>query len=41
MEMELDLSVLKAGMLFRNLSDEEILGVIVTMSQHLSLIHIS
>ena len=34
MEMELDLSVLKAGMLFRNLSDEEILGVIGTMSPH-------
>lgn len=34
MEPALDLSVLKSGMLFRNLSDEEIETVIETMSPH-------
>lgn len=34
METELDLSILKSGLLFRNLSDEEIREVIETMSPH-------
>ena len=32
MEQKLDLAVLRANMLFRNLSDEEVLSVIDTMS---------
>ena len=34
MEQKLDLAVLRANMLFRNLTDEEVLGVIDTMSPH-------
>ncbi len=34
MEQKLDLAVLRANMLFRNLTDEEVLSVIDTMSPH-------
>ena len=34
MEHKLDLAALRANMLFRNLTDEEVLGVIDTMSPH-------